>query len=259
MVTGCRRLGVSLAVLALGIPAAVSAQEPLVTDRPDFTESTEVVPRGRVQAEGGYTFSRAGSEDRHAFGEVLVRVPVAERLELRFALNSYLVMRSRAGEASGFEDGLLGFKLKLLEGPEEFEVTRPAAAVVMATSVPTGASVYRETALQPEVKLALAWPVSHRLSVSSNLIAAVPREDGERFMQLAASLSAGYSLAERVAGYVEVYGFEPAERDGSSLAYVNGGLTLLLSPDHQLDVRAGRALNTANTDYFVGVGLGARW
>ena len=30
--------------------------EPLVTDRPDFTESTDAVPRGRFQLEMGYTF-----------------------------------------------------------------------------------------------------------------------------------------------------------------------------------------------------------
>lgn len=259
MATAGRRLAALLVGLAMGIPAVVRAQEPLVTDRPDFTESTEVVRRGHVQVEGGYTFSRMGSEHRHAFGEVLVRVPVSARLELRFALNSYLVVRWHGGERSGFEDGVLGFKLKLLEGLEERDVARPAVALLVATSVPTGGPAYGESGLQPEVKLALAWPVSHRLSVSSNLIAAVPRERGERFLQFAASLSAGCSLGERVAGYVEVYGFEPAERGGPSLAYANGGLTLLLSPDHQLDVRAGRALNAADTHYFVGVGLGVRW
>ncbi len=32
-------------------------QEPLVTDRPDFTESTEAVPAGHLQLEAGYTFT----------------------------------------------------------------------------------------------------------------------------------------------------------------------------------------------------------
>ena len=31
--------------------------EPLVTDRPDFTESTDAVPRGHFQLEMGYTFT----------------------------------------------------------------------------------------------------------------------------------------------------------------------------------------------------------
>ena len=30
--------------------------EPMVTDRPDFTESTLTVPRGRAQVELGYTY-----------------------------------------------------------------------------------------------------------------------------------------------------------------------------------------------------------
>ena len=39
-------------------------KEPLITDRPDFTESTEAVPAGHVQLEAGYTFTfdREGSD-----------------------------------------------------------------------------------------------------------------------------------------------------------------------------------------------------
>ena len=33
---------------------------PLVTDRPDFTESAVGVPIGRVQIEAGYTWTRKG-------------------------------------------------------------------------------------------------------------------------------------------------------------------------------------------------------
>ncbi|MFQ5990494.1 MAG: hypothetical protein ACE5K9_11330 [Candidatus Methylomirabilales bacterium] len=38
-----------------------SKPDPLVTDRPDFTESTETVAPGRFQIEAGYTFSRPGT------------------------------------------------------------------------------------------------------------------------------------------------------------------------------------------------------
>jgi hypothetical protein len=33
--------------------AGEGADDPLITDRPDFTESPQVVPQGRVQVEGG--------------------------------------------------------------------------------------------------------------------------------------------------------------------------------------------------------------
>ena len=44
-------------------PAAASSQEPepLVTDRPDFTESASVPGGGRIQGEGGWTVEEDGT------------------------------------------------------------------------------------------------------------------------------------------------------------------------------------------------------
>ena len=50
--------------------AQESVPEALVTDRPDFTESTETVKPGRFQLEGGYTFTRIGSNKRTHAGRV---------------------------------------------------------------------------------------------------------------------------------------------------------------------------------------------
>ncbi|MCL7971660.1 MAG: hypothetical protein M8866_06160, partial [marine benthic group bacterium] len=50
--------------------------DPMITDRPDFTESASTVAPGRFQFELGYTFTRSGSENRHNFGELLVRLGI---------------------------------------------------------------------------------------------------------------------------------------------------------------------------------------
>jgi hypothetical protein len=62
------------AFAALVALAATADDEPLVTDRPDFTESAATVTRGRTQVEMGYTFTSAGDFDEHAMGELLVRI-----------------------------------------------------------------------------------------------------------------------------------------------------------------------------------------
>lgn len=41
--------------------------------------------------------------------------------------------------------------------------------------------------------------------------------------------------------------------------YFNGGLTFLVNDDIQWDVRAGKCLNDAADDYFVGTGLSIRF
>src|SRR3972149_2072098 len=61
--------------------------EPLVTDRPDFTESTVTVGLGGVQLEMGYTYTRdeasGGNTTEHPFPETLLRVGMlANWLEL---------------------------------------------------------------------------------------------------------------------------------------------------------------------------------
>src|SRR5947209_8529202 len=65
------------------------AEEPLESDRPNFTDSPATVGRGRLQFEGGYQFTHgiAGDShhDAHDLPELLVRYGIAERLELRIA------------------------------------------------------------------------------------------------------------------------------------------------------------------------------
>src|SRR5437870_3062683 len=71
---------------------ASGAEEPeLVTDRPDFTESSLVVPRGRLQIEGGFSYTRGNSGERAwNLPEMLLRLGVASRWELRLEAPQYL-------------------------------------------------------------------------------------------------------------------------------------------------------------------------
>ena len=62
--------------------------EPLVTDRPDFTEASSTVGLGVAQLEFGYTYTYDNdgtqSTRTHSFGEPLLRVGIlAEWLEFR--------------------------------------------------------------------------------------------------------------------------------------------------------------------------------
>lgn len=72
-------LGTILAAHA--VAPVVMAQEPLVTDRPDFTESSSTVGKGFFQLEGGATyFESAGGTDVTTLGEVLIGAGLSWRL-----------------------------------------------------------------------------------------------------------------------------------------------------------------------------------
>ena len=122
--------------------------EPIVTDRPDFTESSDTVPFGRMQLEGGYTFSRVGTLREHAFGELLLRIATGRRTEARIGINSH-IWNHGAGASRGFEDTTLGMKVRLCPGSETFNLLRPTTALILETTIPTGSSAFSGREMQP--------------------------------------------------------------------------------------------------------------
>jgi len=236
------------------------AEEPLVADRPDFTESPETVAPGRFQLEAGYTFTRSGDDKQHALGEVLLRIGLWQQIELRLGGNSYDWLDSPDGDADGFEDISLGVKIKLVDGSEHFDLTRPSIGVVVNTTLPTGADDIGEDEPQPEFVLALAWDLSERFSLGSSLIYAYASEDGDRFHQFSGSLALEYQLTERWGTYIEYYGIVPETDNGPNTSFFNGGFTYLVTNNLQLDARVGVGVfNAPSPDYFTGVGVSWRW
>ncbi|HVF10770.1 MAG TPA: transporter [Abditibacteriaceae bacterium] len=234
--------------------------EPIITDRPDFTESTETVPDRMTQVEGGATITRASSEKSRTLGELLIRKALGRKLELRIGVPTHLRVVDGNGSASGFEDGSLGFKVMLSQGSQQSGLKKPRVSLIGATSLPTGSKRFRENTLQPEVTLALGWDLTERVGLASNLNYAYLSEEGERFSEFSGSLSLAYSLSERVGSYVEFFGFVPSGGRADT-RFLNGGFTYLINNDFQLDARLGFGLgNPGNgSDYFWGIGAARRF
>ncbi len=261
------------ATLVLGMGFALTAPalaqdfsglpDPLVTDRPDFTESTATIPRGHFQIEGGYTFTRQGDEDASSLGELLLRVGTGERTEARFGIGSYGRIDPGvpgSSNLSGYEDPFIGLKIRLnASDPNLLPPGIPQMALLLSTSVPVGSDELTSDEWQPEGKLGLSWDLTDVLSLSSNLIYGYPSDGDERFHQLGATLSTSFSLTDRLGAYVEAYGFNKESLNGSSTTYLNGGLTFGVSNDVQLDIRVGAGLDDPSPNWFAGVGGGVRF
>jgi hypothetical protein len=83
--------------------------EPIVTDRPDFTEASSTVGAGVVQLEMGYTFFKnnddGADQKTHSFPETLLRVGMfADWFEFRADWN-YAVEKTEIGGISNRVDG----------------------------------------------------------------------------------------------------------------------------------------------------------
>lgn len=232
----------------------MGTRDALISDRPDYTESAQTIAPKHVQVESGSTYSREGATRSTTIGEVLARAGLTSHLELRVAGNSWASDVTGVDRISGRQDGSLGIKYAISEGPDGPSWT-PSLSIIAASSVPTGSAGYRSNRSQPEVKLIGAWTLTDRIGFSSNLNVARPYDGVRSFTEFAGSGSFGYAATDRVAFYAEGFAFAP--QDGSHLVnkFVNGGFTFLFNPDVQVDVRGGTGPTVKSGDFFAGVGI----
>jgi hypothetical protein len=237
--------------------AAVADDDPLIADRPDFTESAATVTRGRTQIEAGFTFTEIGDFEEQTIGEMLVRIGWTEIVELRLGVNSWVQVDGPGVDLSGNEDLSLGCKIRLSD-PLPAGSSRPQVAVILSTTLPTGSEEFSNSEPQPSAILALAWDLNERTSVGSNVGYARLGESNDRFGEVSASLALGRTLSDRLDGFVEIYVLTRQEGHGDDQV-VNAGFSWALSEDSQLDFRAGTGLDSNSADFFVGAGAAWRF
>jgi hypothetical protein len=232
----------------------MAAQE-LVTDRPDFTESVLSVPRGQFQLEGGVTYSEAGPDQMWSFGEMLLRIGISERVELRIEPGSFLEVDGPAGESSGWDDAAVAAKIELTSAGRG---GRPALALIAALSLPTGEDGVGGDDPHPEAVLAASWNLSPRLGLGANLGVGESEDDAGDFLEGKASLALGIDLGGAWGAFVEAFAIYPESAGRDEAHFVDAGLTWLATEDFQLDLRAGQGLD-ADEETFVGAGFTVRW
>ncbi len=250
----------------------VPLTEPIITDRPDFTESAVTVPRGHLQLETGYTgaYDRENGrrESAHSFPEALLRIGLMTDFELRLGWTGYVYQEelfrekndvgrtvSRNPHERNAADMYVGFKWHLLDQGGGL----PDFAIIPAITVPTGQSIATSGDVDPEIKLAWSYDLTERVGVSGNFNLRVPTEDTHRFVQTAASVSVNTSITEWLGCYGEYFGFYPNAIDSDCAHYLNGGFTLLANDNLQFDIRVGKGLNEEAVDAFIGAGVSFRW
>ncbi len=241
-----------------------AAPGPVITDRPDRTESTSIVPRGYAQLEVGWsleTVEAAGTSlHTHTVPGLLARVGVLGALEARIGFAGFQLTNQPALDGEeGLGDMELGFKYRLASARGWL----PDVAVIGAVSVPTGSDAVTSGRVDPSVLLTVSRALSDRVSVGSNLGSSWTTTDDGRggrttLVDLAYTLSFGVALSERVATFAETFGSLPAQ-NGDAAHHVDGGLTFLVRDNLQLDVSVGRGIAGAGaSNWFVGAGVSVR-
>jgi len=234
----------ALLVLCILSPNVLQGQaQPIITDRPDFTESPFAVPLGSVQIEAGI-IRQSDDEIASTSGpEALVRWSPTARMELRFQLPGY----ASEGPVSGFTDA--GFGLKVEIG----DFKGWSLGVIASMGLPTGDEATSAGGMEPSLILAAGRDLSEAWTVGTQASIVRPAEGGG--VVVGSTLVAGRMLTHRVGAFVEI----AAEREpgARASALVHAGLTFLISPTLQLDLHAARRGSAPVR--ILGLGLSTRF
>jgi len=232
----------------------------MITDRPDATESSSVVPLHSIQIETGAFYKSFEENDFksevYGYNTTLIRYGLLEKLELRLGWNFEEHQFSLFGNEnpnvlSGFSPLLLGVKVAI----SEEKGLLPEIGLLVHTYLPfTSSTDFNVENTGVDFRFAFAHTLSEKSSLGYNLGAALGNDSSEA--SYIYTLSYGYSISEKFGAYAEVYGDLP--ENNSANHFWDIGFTYLIQNNFQLDATLGRSFNEGQ-DILVSTGFSYRF
>ena len=248
-----RSFVLALAVTPLFAAGAASADdEGISADRPDFTNGPDPLPVHVAQLEAGWERERDASQHVDTFGLGVLRWGIANRVELRGDVPSWLRSADGPNIDSGFGDLGIGAKVLLAEGGGEW----PRLGVIADLDLPTGAANQRSSGAGYNATLAAESDFGV-IDASANLLLGNDDESGEREWTTGASLSLGFSPLRRLDAFTEWYLL--ASESGAPQHFLDLGGTVPVGRHFLIDASAGTGVGAGNSTWFSGAGGTWRW
>lgn len=261
---------------------AVDAWDPLKlinTDRPDFTDVAAVVGDGRVQLETGFLrIDREEGDEKSRVETVpnaLVRVGVGDSFEWRIKSRGYThgEVSNAAGEQGSLEglaDAELGFKWVM----KEQENFLPMQSIVVRLGIPVGSDEVSSHELEPGLSYIYNWQVRrwwffrgstgidsfNQPTLSVNHPEQEGKSERDDWIELSQSVSSYFQISKQVGSFVEWFMLQRnGSNDDKTENFHNYGLYLYVTPDVQLDCRAGWRFGDSADEMFWGAGVSVRF
>lgn len=236
-----------------------TASEPLITDRPDATESPTTIAPGFIQVETGGFYESFEDNDikseTFTYNTTLVRLGLLENLELRigwdFVEGQTTINRNKLDNVtSGFNPLLFGTKIAI----SEEKGWRPEIGFIGHLYSPfTASQDYRPETTGVDFRFSFAHTLCEKSSLSYN-IGAQWRDDSPEAAYIY-TLAYGYSITHKLGAYAEIYGDFPEDNKANHLW--DAGLTYLISNNVQLDATVGSSI-TKGQDILLAAGFSFR-
>jgi hypothetical protein len=235
-----------------------SQAEQIEPDRPDQTDSPNIIPIGFLQLETGVVYEKDVTDNvqtkNFTIPNILIRYGVLKNFELRLTLNNVqykTTVDNVSNEVNGLQPLSLGFKLKIFEGKKWI----PNSAIEANFTFPKIASKNFQTDFfSPSIALNLSNNLSNTFSLGYSLGA---RWDGvSPETNFFYSSSFGISLSEKVSGFFELYGNLPEKTKADHR--LDFGLTYIALNNLSVDIAFGAGITDNAPNYFIGSGFSYR-
>ncbi len=234
--------------------------EPIITDRPDRSESAVTVPKKTFQIESGFTFGwdkNDGIKTRElGYMGNLFRYGVLSRFEVRVGVayagfEQEVIDTEEKTSLNGFAPLVIGFKWNVLHGDGPI----PTLAILSHVDIPKSASKdFSEGNVLQNFILAGSWKLSNVFSLGFNFGSRMDWKESD-FTTLY-STSLGIGIAKWLGAFVEFYGFLPAGEYADHR--FDMGLTFPVRHNLQFDVAGGLGISKNSPDGFASFGFAWR-
>jgi len=254
-----------LCILCAGFSSAflvsqeVAQLEPLITDRPDATESPTPMPKGFFQMETGTFYERfqenGVKSENYTYNTTLLRYGFLNNLELRLGWDFVEGQTTVNGNklenvSSGFSPLLFGFKTSI----SQEKGWLPEIGFLGHLYLPFSASQdYKPETTGVDFIFSFAHTLTENSSLSYNFGAAWENDSPEA--SYVYTLAYGHSITEKLGAYVELYGDFP--EDSKANHYWDAGLTYLILNNLRLDATVGTSI-TEGQDLLLSAGISYR-
>lgn len=229
----------------LSITAFSQQENPpaLVTDRPDQTESSVVVPEGYLQIETGFVFEKTSDmQDNITYHSTLLRYGLLDIMELRIG-----------NELT--EDGMAPVNVGTKIFITHENGILPELAFMAGVTLPYfGSDLFTPEHIAPSMRLAAAHTLTDNFSFGWNFGGEWKGTDSETNGFY--SGVPGIGLREKLGAFIELYGYLPEDHKADHR--FDAGFTYLLKSNFQFDVSGGLGLNEVAPDGFVNAGFSYR-
>ena len=255
---------VAVLLLIAGTAPAHAEDREFCANRPGFDTPPCTLSPGVVMVETGlaaiaHTSGGGAIDDKLTFGDVLVRVGVAQSAEIEIGLTSFVRDRQRdaggVSTARGVGDMVVAFRRGIM-GPNG-----PIALHAFVT-LPTGKSGIGAGDWGAGLLVPMQFDLGHQfqLALSPEIDAAVNASGSGRHLQYGSAIGLSHPLSKAVSLTGEVAAFRNEEPTGhETVAQAAASLAWQVSKNWQLDLEGDAGLSKAAPDYQFKLGFAHRF